>query len=265
MAGALDKIIAYKQGEVAELKRRFSLDQLKGRAADASPVRGFADALTSATEAGRNGLICELKRKSPSAGDILPGADPAEIARQYERGGAACLSVLTDGPSFGGSEADFTAIRSAVRLPMLRKDFMIDAAQIYQSRAMGADAVLIIMAALGDAQALELTELARKLHMDALLETHNESELQRALRLPSPLIGINNRDLTRMVTDLAVTERLSPSVPERCVLVAESGIRTPEDITRLRKVGAKCFLIGESLMKRSDREAYLRKHLGTAR
>lgn len=265
MASALDKIIAYKRGEVAELKRRFSLDDLKTRAADASPVRGFASALSAAMKAGGHGLICELKRKSPSAGDILPGADPVEIARQYERGGAACLSVLTDGPSFGGSEADFTAIRSAVRLPMLRKDFMIDAAQIYQSRAMGADAVLIIMAALEDPLALELTGLAIALGMDALIETHNESELQRALRLPSPLIGINNRDLTRMITDLAITERLAPSVPKTKILVAESGISEPADISRLKKVGANCFLIGESLMKRSDRETYLLEHLSTAR
>lgn len=262
---ALDKIIAYKHGEVAELKRRLTLDELKARVADAPPACGFTAALRAANAEGRNGLICELKRKSPSAGDILPGADPVEIASQYERAGAACLSVLTDGPSFGGSEADFSAIRSAVHLPMLRKDFMIDAAQIYQSRAMGADAVLIIMAALSDAQALELCELAHDLRMDALIETHNERELQRALKLPSPLIGINNRDLTRMVTDLAVTERLAAAVPERCVLVAESGIRTPQHIARLRTVGAKCFLIGESLMKRSDREAYLREHLSTAR
>lgn len=258
MATALDKIIAYKHDEVAALKAQTPLQDMIAQAAAAEPTRGFAAALTGIVKTGENALICELKRKSPSAGEILPGADPVEIARQYENGGAACLSVLTDGPSFGGSLKDFTAIRAGVSLPMLRKDFMIDPIQVYEARAHGADAILIIMAALDDALALELTECALDLGMDALIETHNEAELERGLALPSPLIGVNNRDLKRMVTDLATTERLAPLVPETCELVAESGISIEEDIARLRKTGARRFLIGESLMRRNDRAAHVR-------
>lgn len=249
MSSALDRILAYKRDEVAALKRDVPLAELDARVRAARRPRGFSAALTEIARHGENALICELKRRSPSAGDILPGADPVAIAQEYEFGGAACLSVLTDGPSFGGSLEDFQAIRSVVSLPMLRKDFMIDPRQVLQSRAYGADCILVILACLSDQQAGELTSAALELGMDVLLETHNEAELERALKLPSPLIGVNNRDLTRMVTDLSTTERLAPLFPEDRILVSESGVSSPESIERLRKTGARCFLIGESLMK----------------
>lgn len=253
MATALDKIIDYKRGEVAALKQeRSEADFLANAPARQSAFR-FRQALDSVADTGRNALICEMKRKSPSAGEILPGADPIEIARDYETGGAACLSVLTDGPSFGGSLADFRAIRRAVKLPMLRKDFMIDTIQVAEAHANGADAVLVILSCTDDALARDLIQSAHDLGMDALIETHDAEELERAAALPSPLIGINNRDLKRMVTDLGTTETLAPRVPDDRDLIAESGIRTPEDIVRLRKVGARRFLIGESLMKHPDR------------
>lgn len=255
MATALDRILEYKREEVAGLKRARSLPDLESVAKGASPVRGFAGALTLAASEDSNGLICEIKRKSPSAGDILPGADPVEIARDYEAGGAACLSVLTDGPSFGGSLADFEAIRNAVQIPMLRKDFMIDPVQVVEARAYGADCVLIIMSAVDDVLASELYVTSSAYGMDVLVETHDEAELERALRLPSPLIGVNNRDLKRMVTDLGTTERLAGVVPAGRNLVSESGIADPESIIRLRKVGARRFLIGEWLMKQGERRS----------
>ena len=252
MTTALDHIIAYKKDEVATLKRLSSVSELEAKAHAQEPPRGFADRLTAIATMNENALICELKRKSPSAGEILPGANPVTIAQEYEAGGAACLSVLTDGPSFGGSLEDFIVIRQAVSLPMLRKDFMIDPIQIVESRAYGADCVLVILACLSDDQAAELTSTATSLSMDVLVETHDEAELERALNLPSPLIGINNRDLKRMVTDLSTTERLSGLVPPDRDLIAESGISTPEHVQRLRACGARRFLIGESLMKRES-------------
>lgn len=253
MTTALDRIIDYKRSEVASLKRQMSFGELDARARDAGPVRGFSAALETVAAKDQNALICELKRKSPSAGEILPGADPVAIATEYEAGGAACLSVLTDTPSFGGSLEDFAAIRNAVSIPMLRKDFMIDPIQVAEARAWGADCVLVIMACLEDALAAELTDCAMEFGMDVLVETHNEAELERALRLSSPLIGVNNRDLKRMVTDLSTTERLAPLLPADRLLVAESGISSPEHIARLRKTGARRFLIGESLMKKGSR------------
>lgn len=249
MATALDRIVDYKRDEVAALLRETSFAEMDAKARAAGPVRGFSAALDAIAAQDENALICELKRKSPSAGEILPGADPVEIASEYEAGGAACLSVLTDGPSFGGTLDDFAAIRAAVGIPMLRKDFMIDPIQVAEARAWGADCVLVIMACLDDTLAAELTDCAIGYGMDVLVETHNEEELERALRLPSPLIGVNNRDLKRMVTDLSTTERLAPLVPSDRVLVAESGISTPGHIARLRGTGARRFLIGESLMK----------------
>ena len=253
MTTALDRIVEYKKDEVAALKQQTTFAELEARARAEAPVRGFSASMDSVVATGGNALICELKRKSPSAGEILPGADPVAIAREYEAGGAACLSVLTDGPSFGGSLEDFAAIRAAVGLPMLRKDFMIDPIQIAEARACGADCVLVIMACLDDGLAAELTDCAMGYDMDVLVETHNEVELERALRLPSPLIGVNNRDLKRMVTDLSTTERLAPLIPADRKLIAESGISSPVHIARLRKVGARRFLIGESLMKTGDR------------
>lgn len=249
MTTALDRIIEYKRDEVAALKQAMPASELEARIRKARKPRKFADAMTAVANHDENALICELKRKSPSAGDILPGADPVAIAQEYEFGGAACLSVLTDGPSFGGSLDDFQAIRSVVSLPMLRKDFMIDPVQVLESRAYGADCVLVIMACLSDEQAAELTDAAIELGMDVLLETHNEAELERALRLSSPLIGVNNRDLKRMVTDLSVTERLAPLIPKDKALIAESGVSSAESILRLRSTGARRYLIGESLMK----------------
>lgn len=253
MTNALTAILAYKREEVAALKARTSPEALLARAATQSAPRGFSAALCTMTARGDNALICELKRKSPSAGDILPGADPVDIAREYEQGGAACLSILTDGPSFGGSMADLEAIRKAVSLPILRKDFMVDPIQIVEARAHGADAILIIMAALTDDEAQSFEATAHSLGMDALIEVHNEAELDRALRLSSPLLGVNNRDLTRMITDLSVTERLSTLIPAGKHLISESGIKTRADISRLRKCGAHRFLIGESLMKQACR------------
>ncbi|MCR9269532.1 MAG: indole-3-glycerol phosphate synthase TrpC [Hyphomonadaceae bacterium] len=264
MSTALDKIIAYKRDEVDALKRDHSAQDLLAAAKTQAPPRGFAARLSQIAATGDNALICEMKRKSPSAGEILPGADPSEIAAQYERGGAACLSVLTDGPSFGGSLADFARIRAAVSLPMLRKDFMIDPIQVLEARAHGADAVLVILSCTDDGLAAELTRTAIDLGMDALIETHDAEEIERALKLPSPLIGINNRDLKIMQTDLATSERLSKLIPDDRDYISESGISLPEDIVRLRKTGARRFLIGESLMKRGDREQHV-KALRTAR
>lgn len=253
MSNALAPILAYKREEVAALKATTSMAALEDRAAAQSAPRGFAARLTETTQRGENALICELKRKSPSAGEILPGADPVQIAREYETGGASCLSVLTDGPSFGGNLSDLETIREAVSLPLLRKDFMVDPLQIVEARAHGADAILLIMAALNDDEAQMFEATAHRLGMDALVEVHNEAELERALTLSSPLLGINNRDLTKMTTDLSVTERLSPLIPPGKHLVSESGVKTPEDIQRLQTCGARRFLIGESLMKQAER------------
>lgn len=256
MSTALDRILDYKADEVRKLKREHSSSSLLAEAKAQTAPRGFTAALSAVTAADQNALICEFKRKSPSAGEILPGSDAAAIARDYELGGAACLSVLTDGPSFGGTLADFAAIRAAVSLPMLRKDFMIDPLQIVESRAHGADCILVILSAVDDACAADLTRTAFDLNMDVLVETHDEAELERALSLPSPLVGVNNRDLKRMVTDLGTSERLAPRLPADRHFISESGISDPEHIRRLRTCGIRRFLIGESLMKRADRQAF---------
>lgn len=256
---ALDPILAYKAEEVAILKVERSQNDLESMARDHEPPRGFAAALAAIANTGENALICELKRRSPSAGEILPGADPVAIAGEYESGGAACLSILTDGPSFGGALDDLIAARSKVSLPVLRKDFMIDPLQIAEAHAYGADAILIIMAAVDDGLAAELEAAATGYGMDALVEVHNEAELERALRLKSSLIGVNNRDLTIMKTDLAVTERLAPLIPVERALISESGVSNPIDIARLRASGARRFLIGENLMKATDRAGLVRE------
>jgi indole-3-glycerol phosphate synthase len=256
MTTALDRILDYKREEVRSLKTTRAFATMDADARAQAPPRGFAAAMTRVASVDQNALICEIKRKSPSAGDILPGADASAIAQEYEAGGAACLSVLTDGPSFGGSLADFERIRASVSLPMLRKDFMLDPIQIAESRAHGADCILIIMSAVDDACAEELWSAATGYGMDVLVETHDEAELERALRLPSPLVGVNNRDLKRMVTDLGVSERLAPGCPPGRDVISESGIAAPADIIRLRAFGIRRFLIGESLMKRPDRLAF---------
>lgn len=245
----LQAIIDYKHDEVAALKRARSLASLEADAKAASSPRGFANALLKIAEADGNALICEVKRKSPSAGDISPGRDQVAVARDYETGGAACISVLTDGPSFGGSLDDMISVRAAISIPVLRKDFMIDPIQVVEARAAGADAILIIMAAVDDALAGELHDTADRLGMSVLLEAHDEAELVRALGLPSPLLGVNNRDLRTFTTDLGVTERLSDMTPEGKLLIAESGVRSAADIGRLRICGARGFLVGESLMR----------------
>jgi indole-3-glycerol phosphate synthase len=245
----LKAILDYKMDEVAALKRARPLSGLEADARAASKPRGFAARLLKIADADGNALICEVKRKSPSAGDINAARPPEEAARAYEAGGAACISVLTDGPSFGGSLDDMKKVRAANSLPVLRKDFMVDPIQVLEARAEGADAILIIMGAVDDALAAELHATADGLGMSVLLEAHDEAEFIRALGLPSPLMGVNNRDLRTFTTDLGVTERLADLMPEGRLLISESGVRSAADIARLRACGARGFLVGESLMR----------------
>ncbi len=259
----LARICADKLAEIEARKAMLTLDELKAAVRDADKPRGFARALMDASAAGRPALITEIKKASPSGGLIREDFVPAELARAYAEGGAACLSVLTDQKYFWGSAEDLQAARAAVRLPVLRKDFMLDPWQIYESRVMGADCILLIMAALEDTQARELEALARALDMDVLVEVHDEEELERALGLQTPLLGINNRNLKTMVTSLETTERLSSLCPPDRFLVSESGIRTHEDIVRLQKVCVQGFLVGESLMREPDVTAAVARLLGT--
>jgi indole-3-glycerol phosphate synthase len=259
----LARICADTQAEIAQRKAERGIDRLRQDiAARADAPRGFGRALKEAVAAGHYGLVAEIKKASPSGGLIRAEFDPASLARAYRDGGAICLSVLTDAPHFQGSAADLMAARTAVDLPVLRKDFLLDPWQVYESRAMGADCVLLIMAALGNDQARELEGVARALDMDVLAEVHNEQELQRALGLETNLIGINNRNLKTLQTDLAVTEQLAPLVPADRFLVAESGIRSTGDLRRLAAAGARCFLVGESLMRQPDVTAATRALLG---
>lgn len=260
---ALVRICADTLAEVA--RRRVETPEVALRAQlgrKPPPTRGFGAALTHAVAAGRVALIAEIKKASPSAGLIRPEFDPAAIAHAYHDAGAVCLSVLTDGPHFQGSAAHLRAARLAVPMPVLRKDFMLDPWQVLESRAMGADCILLIMAALTDAMARDLEQLARALDMDVLAEVHDRRELDRALGLQTSLIGINNRNLKTLQTDLATTEQLAPHVPSDRFLVAESGIRTHADLQRLCDAGARCFLVGESLLKQPDVGAATRALLG---
>ena len=253
MSNVLDKIKAYKLEEVAARKTVRPIAEVEAAAKAASPVRGFADALVRASIDGY-GLIAEVKKASPSKGLIRADFNPPELAKAYERGGATCLSVLTDTPSFQGADEFLIAARAAVSLPVLRKDFMYDTYQVAEARAMGADCILIIMASVSDAQAVELEEAATSWGMDVLVEVHNAEELKRASVLKSPLLGINNRNLKTFETSLDTTRELVKIAPEGKVLISESGLNTSADLADMAKHGARCFLIGESLMRQVDVE-----------
>ncbi|KPP87844.1 MAG: indole-3-glycerol phosphate synthase [Rhodobacteraceae bacterium HLUCCO07] len=252
-ATILDKIKAYKLEEIAADKAAKPVDVIESEAREAPYVRPFASALFDASREGY-GLIAEIKKASPSKGLIREDFDPPALARAYEAGGATCLSILTDAPSFQGDKTYLSEARAAVELPALRKDFLYDPYQVIEARALGADCILIIMASVSDAQALELEATAQEWGMDALIEVHDETELERAEKLESRMIGINNRDLNTFETSLDTTRRLSRMVPPDRLIVSESGLYSPDDLADIARFGARCFLVGESLMRQDDVE-----------
>jgi len=255
MSDVLARICNEKREHIAQSMAVCSLTKVEARAQVASAPRGFARKLRSALARREYGLIAEIKKASPSKGLIRSEFDPAALARAYKKGGACCVSVLTDVPYFQGSDEDLILARNAIDLPILRKDFMLDSYQVVETRALGADCVFLIMAALEDSKASELAAVAREWGMDVLVEVHDSEEMKRALKLESDLIGINNRDLKSLEVDISMTERLAPMVPENSILVSESGLYTPIDLARMADTGARCFLVGESLMKQEDVQA----------
>jgi indole-3-glycerol phosphate synthase len=259
----LARICADKRVEVERRKRAKPLDAVIAEARTASAPRGFRAALERKAASGTPALIAEIKKASPSRGLIRADFDPPTLARAYDAGGAACLSVLTDGPYFQGEDAHLQAARAAVSLPVIRKDFMLDPYQVHEARAMGADCILLIMAALDDATAKMLSRTAQDLRMDVLAEVHDAAELDRALALSGTMIGINNRNLKTLKVDLATFETLAPRVPRGRFLVAESGMKSAEDLARLQAAGAHAFLVGESLMAQPDVAAATRALLST--
>jgi indole-3-glycerol phosphate synthase len=258
----LDKIAAYKRVDVATRKAARPQAEVEQAALAASPVRGFVRALEAAHAPGRLALIAEIKKASPSKGLIRADFDPPALAKAYEAGGAACLSVLTDEPSFQGADRYLVAARDAVALPCIRKDFLVDPWQVAESRALGADCILVILSMVDDSLAATLMAQAARFGMDALVETHDEAEMARAAALGATLIGVNNRSLRTFEVDLANTEKLAAAAPKGALLVTESGIFTPADVVRLEKSGARAMLVGESLMRQADVAAATRALLG---
>jgi indole-3-glycerol phosphate synthase len=263
MTDILNRILARKAEEVAERRARLPEAELIARIADLPDTRGFAAAIEEKIAAGLPAVIAEVKKASPSKGLIRTNFDPAAIARSYEAAGAACLSVLTDSDFFQGSEAFLQQAREACSLPVLRKDFIIDAYQVYEARAIGADCILLIVSALDDDVLLQLSLLAADLDLDVLCEVHDEEELERALALPVPLIGVNNRNLRNFETSLETSLTLQGMIEYDRILVAESGIHTPEDVARLREGGIQAFLVGEAFMRAEDPGTELRRLFAT--